>query len=366
MPIPPSAEAALAGATVLANLSGSPITVARAEDRRLLVRSASARCIAAYVYAAAGQGESTTDLCWDGQTMVYECGDLLAEGERFPEAPAHDRRHRPRPAPPGPAAAGHASTTTGVPTTSGSRAFRTVEFELDPPDRRHRAAAQGGPLPVRPRRPGAARARLLRGLQHPGLGARAAARGHRPAQGDHRRQRRPRLDARADRHRQGDGPARPSAHRHPRVHDAGVRDRRDHEVVRHPAGQVARRHLRGARHPPRRRADARRPRPPLRRRRAGLRRHVRERPGRPALRLPLPAGQPPRRHRGRHRRPLRAGARLVHLRRRRPDVALQRQRRRPEDAGPAPDPLGDRAPASSTRRPTRCSRRSSSRRSPPS
>ncbi len=87
VPIPPSAEAALAGATVLANLSGSPITVARAEDRRLLVRSASARCNAAYLYAAAGQGESTTDLSWDGQTMVYECGDLLAESERFPEGP---------------------------------------------------------------------------------------------------------------------------------------------------------------------------------------------------------------------------------------------------------------------------------------
>jgi NAD+ synthase (glutamine-hydrolysing) len=87
VPIPPSAEAALAGATVLANLSGSPITVARAEDRRLLVRSASARCNAAYLYAAAGQGESTTDLSWDGQTLIYECGDLLDESERFPDGP---------------------------------------------------------------------------------------------------------------------------------------------------------------------------------------------------------------------------------------------------------------------------------------
>ncbi|GGF30783.1 NAD(+) synthase [Marmoricola endophyticus] len=87
VPVPPSAHAALAGATVLANLSGSPITVARAEDRRLLVRSASARCLAAYVFAAAGQGESTTDLAWDGQTMVYECGDLLGETERFPDGP---------------------------------------------------------------------------------------------------------------------------------------------------------------------------------------------------------------------------------------------------------------------------------------
>jgi NAD+ synthase (glutamine-hydrolysing) len=87
VPVPPSAEASLAGATVLVNLSGSPITVARAEDRRLLVRSASARCNAAYLYAAAGQGESTTDLSWDGQTMVYECGELLAESERFPDGP---------------------------------------------------------------------------------------------------------------------------------------------------------------------------------------------------------------------------------------------------------------------------------------
>lgn len=87
VPVPPSAYAALAGATVLANLSGSPITIARAEDRHLLARSASARCNAAYVYAAAGQGESTTDLSWDGQTMVYEMGDLLGQSERFPDGP---------------------------------------------------------------------------------------------------------------------------------------------------------------------------------------------------------------------------------------------------------------------------------------
>ncbi|MGW2094720.1 NAD(+) synthase [Promicromonospora sukumoe] len=85
VPVPPSALAALAGATVLLNLSASPITVARAEDRRLIVRSASYRCNAAYVYTAAGQGESSTDLSWDGQTMVYEAGDLLGETERFPD-----------------------------------------------------------------------------------------------------------------------------------------------------------------------------------------------------------------------------------------------------------------------------------------
>jgi NAD+ synthase (glutamine-hydrolysing) len=87
VPVPPSSHAALSGATVLANISGSPITVARAEDRRLLVRSASTRCLAAYLYAAAGLGESSTDLSWDGQTMVYEVGDLLGESERFPDGP---------------------------------------------------------------------------------------------------------------------------------------------------------------------------------------------------------------------------------------------------------------------------------------
>ncbi|MBV8928083.1 MAG: NAD(+) synthase, partial [Mycobacteriaceae bacterium] len=76
-----------AGATVVANLSGSPITIARAEDRCLLARSASARCLAAYVYSAAGEGESTTDLAWDGQTMIWENGSLLADSERFPKGP---------------------------------------------------------------------------------------------------------------------------------------------------------------------------------------------------------------------------------------------------------------------------------------
>ena len=60
---------------MLLNLSASPITVGRAEDRHLLARSASARCNAAYLYAAASAGESSTDLSWDGMTMVYEMGD---------------------------------------------------------------------------------------------------------------------------------------------------------------------------------------------------------------------------------------------------------------------------------------------------
>lgn len=87
VPIPPSSRAALAGATVLVNLSGSPITIARADDRALLCRSQSLRCLAAYAYAAAGTGESTNDVSWDGQTMIFESGMLLAETERFPDGP---------------------------------------------------------------------------------------------------------------------------------------------------------------------------------------------------------------------------------------------------------------------------------------
>ena len=83
VPVPPSSYAALAGATVLANLSASDVTVGKADYRRLLCASQSAKCIAAYAYAAAGYGESTTDLAWDGQAIVCENGDVVAESRRF-------------------------------------------------------------------------------------------------------------------------------------------------------------------------------------------------------------------------------------------------------------------------------------------
>jgi NAD+ synthase (glutamine-hydrolysing) len=83
-PIPPSAYAALAGATVLANLSASNITIGKAEYRRDLCAAQSGTCLAAYLYSAAGPGESTTDLSWDGHALIYEKGELLAEAERFP------------------------------------------------------------------------------------------------------------------------------------------------------------------------------------------------------------------------------------------------------------------------------------------
>jgi NAD+ synthase (glutamine-hydrolysing) len=82
-PIPPSSYAALAGATVLVNLSASNINVGKAGYRRDLVANQSARCLAAYIYTAAGFGESTTDLAWDGQALIYENGTRVAESRRF-------------------------------------------------------------------------------------------------------------------------------------------------------------------------------------------------------------------------------------------------------------------------------------------
>jgi NAD+ synthase (glutamine-hydrolysing) len=83
VPVPPSSLAALAGAELLVNLSASNITIGKAELRRLLCGSQSARASAAYAYSASGPGESTTDLAWDGQAAIFECGDQLAETDRF-------------------------------------------------------------------------------------------------------------------------------------------------------------------------------------------------------------------------------------------------------------------------------------------
>lgn len=130
MPLPPSAGAAVAGATVLLNLSSSPVTVGRAEERRLLSRSTSQRLLAAHVYAAAGQGESTTDLSWDGQTLVHELGVLLEQSERFPDGPRRsvadvdlDRIRSER---------RHQKSFDDNRRSAGAR-VRRVQFELGPP-----------------------------------------------------------------------------------------------------------------------------------------------------------------------------------------------------------------------------------------
>lgn len=80
---PPSGNMALAGATVLINASASNELLGKAEYRRDLVRQQSARCLAAYLYAGVGAGESTTDVVYGGHALIAENGTLLAESERF-------------------------------------------------------------------------------------------------------------------------------------------------------------------------------------------------------------------------------------------------------------------------------------------
>jgi len=82
-PLPPSTAGAMAGALILCNLSASNIIIGKARDRALLAASQSVRAIAAYCYSASGPGESTTDLAWDGQAMIHELGQTLAESSRF-------------------------------------------------------------------------------------------------------------------------------------------------------------------------------------------------------------------------------------------------------------------------------------------
>jgi NAD+ synthase (glutamine-hydrolysing) len=133
VPVPPSSGLALAGATVLLNLSGSPITIGRADTRSVLCRTQSMRCLSAYLYAAAGQGESTTDLSWDGQTSIFENGRQLGQGARFEEEPQLTvadidldllRQERAR----------QGTFEDNRRVAMPDARYRTVEFTLDPPD----------------------------------------------------------------------------------------------------------------------------------------------------------------------------------------------------------------------------------------
>ncbi|MEY4752571.1 MAG: hypothetical protein RJA44_246 [Pseudomonadota bacterium] len=83
VPVPPSSFAALAGATVLVNLSASNVTIGKSDYRHKLVSAHAARCLSAYLYSSAGFGESSTDLAWDGQALICDNGELLAETPRF-------------------------------------------------------------------------------------------------------------------------------------------------------------------------------------------------------------------------------------------------------------------------------------------
>ncbi|HJU99624.1 MAG TPA: NAD(+) synthase [Burkholderiaceae bacterium] len=88
VPVPPSSFAALAGASVLVNLSASNALVGKSGYRHQLVAQQSARCLSAYLYTSAGSGESTTDMAWDGQALICENGELLAESKRFQDEPS--------------------------------------------------------------------------------------------------------------------------------------------------------------------------------------------------------------------------------------------------------------------------------------
>ena len=243
-PIPPSTYGAMAGATILANLSASNITIGKADFRRTLCMSQSARTFSAYIYTAAGQGESTTDLAWDGQAMICENGDMVAEAERFSEDEQLlyadidlDRIVSDR------GAINSFGDSIGDHRERLQR-FRTVTFELGATAEPAAAAAPDRALPVRPRGPGDALGALLRGLQHPGPRARDAPARDRDREGRDRRLGRPGLDARADRRRTRDGPPRPAARERARVHDAGLRHVRAHEVQRVEADARARRRAR--------------------------------------------------------------------------------------------------------------------------
>jgi NAD+ synthase (glutamine-hydrolysing) len=134
-PAPPSQLGALAGATLLLNLSASNIVIGKASLRATLCAAQSSRLIAAYVYCAAGAGESTTDLAWDGQASIYELGEEIAAGQRFSLQPGilvadldleRVRLERLRNG-----TFHDAATAQGEP----ARRFRTVRFKLDPPKR---------------------------------------------------------------------------------------------------------------------------------------------------------------------------------------------------------------------------------------
>ena len=80
---PPSGNMALAGANVILNPSASDEVLGKSGYRRALVQQQAARCLAAYLYAGAGPGESTTDVVWGGHSLIAENGTILAETERF-------------------------------------------------------------------------------------------------------------------------------------------------------------------------------------------------------------------------------------------------------------------------------------------
>ena len=225
-PTPPSTQGALAGALILCNLSASNIVVGKADDRALLCAVAvDALPSPPTSIRRPGPGESTTDLAWDGQATIHELGALLAETERFPPKSQmavadvdverlrlermrtlHVQRARPSPRAIRRRRSGAIALRARAArsTTSASSAASTASPSC-PTTRRGSTSDCYEAFNIQ-----------VQGLMQAHAGDQRRA--HR-----HRRLGRARFDARADRRRQGVRRARPAAHEHPRLHDAGLR-----------------------------------------------------------------------------------------------------------------------------------------------
>ncbi len=338
-PIPPSTYAALAGATVLANLSASNITVAKADYRRQLCSSQSAKCMAAYLYSGAGPGESTTDLAWDGHGLIYADGALLAESERFAgeeqfvaadidlERLVQDRSRM------------TACTDSATDHKDQLRTLRHVAFDFERPGGEMPPLRKFYRFPYVPSDPASLDERCYEvyNIQVHGLMKRLEATGIK--RGD-RRVGRAGFDAGAAGGSADDGPARAAAHEHPGVYHARLRHQPVHQKQCAPADDGSGGAGPRDRHPPVGAADVGGHWASVRRWRGGIRRDVRERAGKRAHVTPVPVSELPRRHGFGYGRFERTGVGLGDLRRGRSYVALQRQWICAQDAHPVLDPVG--------------------------
>ncbi len=274
VPQPPSTAAALAGAEILLNLSASNITIGKAQMRRLLCASQSARCLSAYAYSAAGAGESTTDLAWDGQAGIFELGQELAETERFsakPEMATGDvdlgriRQERMR----------MNSFGDCVRATAATRPqFRTIGFDFSAPREPLALRRKIERFPYVPADPALLDDNCYEAynIQVQGLAQRLRATGLEKlvigVSGGLE------FDAGADRVGARDGPARAAAHQRSRLHLARFCHQRDDQGQRLAPDQGDWRQRRRDRHPPGGAADDAGYRPPGRNRRGALRRDL--------------------------------------------------------------------------------------------
>ncbi len=273
VPIPPSTWGALAGATVLANLSASNITIGKAAYRRQLCAGQSGRCVAAYLYTAAGVGESTTEVAWDGHALIYENANRLAESKRFCEHEQYiaadidlDRLRQERM---------RLSSFNDSIAIYRERLekMRRISFQLGVPK---------GPTPLRrhverfpfvPHDPAQWDQRCYEAYHIQVAGLEQRLRQQHQKDGD-RRLRRTRFHSRVDRLLSHRRPFEASPLAYPGLHDARLRDRNPFEGFRLAADEIAWGHRCRDRHPTELHADAQGHRPSIRARRAGARHRI--------------------------------------------------------------------------------------------